>query len=159
MIIVSIAVVAVALSIYFSQGRSPASDPASGANTATVQGGDIVISKAELDDNAAFFSYQSGDVTMELLAFRAGDGSIRTAFNTCAVCYDSGLGYYVQEGDMLVCQNCGNRYPAERVGVDVGGCNPIPIFATDRIEDTDTITIPADFIEQYTGYFLRWEKP
>lgn len=36
--------------------------------------------------------------------------TIRTAFNTCQVCYSSGRGYYVQEGNVLVCQNCGNRF-------------------------------------------------
>lgn len=29
---------------------------------------------------------------------------IRTAFNTCQVCYSSGKGYYVQSGNVLVCQ-------------------------------------------------------
>ena len=45
---------------------------------------------------------------MEIVAVKALDGSIRTAFNTCQVCYNSGRGYYQQEGNELVCQNCGN---------------------------------------------------
>jgi len=35
---------------------------------------------------------------MEVLAVKAPDGTIRTAMNTCKICYDSGAGYYVQEG-------------------------------------------------------------
>jgi len=40
---------------------------------------------------------------MEVLALKAKDRTIRTALNTCQVCYASGKGYYVQEGDVLVC--------------------------------------------------------
>ena len=52
---------------------------------------------------------------MVVLAFKASDDTIRTALNTCQVCYDSGRGYYVQEGDKLICQNCGNQFEADQV--------------------------------------------
>ena len=62
------------------------------------------------------------------------------AFNTCQVCYDSGRGYYVQEGDVLVCQNCGNRFSAEQVELIKGGCNPVPIDSENKTDDGTTIT-------------------
>lgn len=40
---------------------------------------------------------------LEVVAIKASDGSIGTAFNTCQVWYDSGKGYYEQQGDLLVC--------------------------------------------------------
>ncbi len=121
------------------------------------EGEDVVIEKALIGEEAQFFPYKSGDIDMELLAFKASDGSIRTAFNTCQVCFDSGRGYYVQEGDVLVCQNCGNRFPADKVGIEVGGCNPIPIMAENKIEDETTITISSSTIDEYSVYFERWK--
>ncbi len=123
----------------------------------TTNGTDVVIEKALISEEALFFPYKSGDIDMELLAFKASDGGIRTAFNTCQVCYDSGYGYYVQEGDVLVCQNCGNRFPADRVGIEVGGCNPIPIMDDNRAEDDTTITISSSTIDEYSVYFERWK--
>ncbi len=121
-------------------------------------GENIIIEKALIGDDAQYFPYKSGDIDMELLAFKASDGSIRTAFNTCQICYDSGYGYYVQEGDVLVCQNCGNRFPADRVGIETGGCNPIPILDDNKIEDETTITIANNTLDEYSVYFERWKK-
>ena len=39
---------------------------------------------------------------IEVLAVKSSDGTIRTAFNTCQVCYASGRGYYIQQGDGLI---------------------------------------------------------
>lgn len=121
-------------------------------------GDNVVIHKNEITKEAQFFPFQAGDTAMELLAFKASDGTIRTAFNTCAVCYDSGRGYYIQQGDVLVCQNCGNQFPADRVGIEIGGCNPIPIMGENRSENEETITIASDYILQHKGYFAKWHK-
>ncbi len=121
-------------------------------------GENVVIKKELIGEEAQYFPYKSGDIDMELLAFKASDGSIRTAFNTCQVCYDSGYGYYVQEGNVLVCQNCGNQFPADRVGIEVGGCNPIPIMADQKIEDESTITIASTTFDEYSTYFERWKN-
>ena len=95
---------------------------------------------------------------MEIIALKAPDGTIRTAFNTCQVCYDSGRGYYVQEGDVLVCQNCGNRFSADQVELVKGGCNPVPILAENKTDNGATITIPKDFLEQNKDLFGNWRK-
>lgn len=121
-------------------------------------GENLVIAKSEIMQKAKFFSYKVDGTIMELLAFKASDGSIRTAFNTCQICYDSGRGYYVQERDVLICQNCGNRYPADRVGIEKGDCNPIPIMFADRTEDEKTITIPGELIVQHKNFFTKWKR-
>jgi uncharacterized membrane protein len=124
----------------------------------TSVGQNIEIVKSEITGTAKFYPYKAGQTDMELLALKATDGTIRTAFNTCQICYNSGRGYYVQEGNVLVCQNCGNRYSADKVGIEKGGCNPVPIMSGDRTENDGTITISADFIAQYKDYFSRWKK-
>lgn len=120
---------------------------------------DLVISKSDTGKEAVFYPYESENGTyMELLAFKASDGTIRTALNTCQICYNSGYGYYIQEGDVLVCQNCGNRYPADMVGLEKGGCNPIPIFDNEKTETEQTITITKEVVESYSKYFEFWNK-
>ena len=64
---------------------------------------DLVIQIAEITENALFFPVVIDGTEMEVLAVKAPDGTIRTAFNTCQVCYASGRGYFVQVGTVLVC--------------------------------------------------------
>ena len=77
--------------------------------------GDLKIPKSEVTKTAKFYPYKSGDTYMEVLAVKASDGTIRTAFNTCEVCYTSGKGYYKQEGAEWICQNCGNRFSIDQI--------------------------------------------
>ncbi len=73
---------------------------------ATREGGDLIIQISDISKKATFYPVEVDGTKLEVIAVEAPDGSIRTAFNTCQVCYDSGKGYYKQEGDVLVCQNC-----------------------------------------------------
>ena len=95
---------------------------------------------------------------MELIAVKAPDGTIRTALNTCQVCYDSGRGYYVQEGDELVCQNCGNRFQISQVEKQKNGCNPVPILEDSKTDDGTTITVSKDFLQQSKTLFENWKR-
>jgi hypothetical protein len=139
---------------------APEGDASNAANRAdpTPAGEDIVIKVSEITDQARFFPTETADGTaVEVLALAAPDGTIRTAFNTCQVCYGSGRGYYVQDGDVLVCQNCGNRFEASKVEIESGGCNPVPIFDDNKTVTDDTITIPADYIALAKDIFSNWK--
>jgi hypothetical protein len=129
-----------------------------GAGDAAASGGDITISKSEITKTAKFIPYKAGKTKLEVIAIRASDGTVRTAFNTCQVCYDSGRGYYVQEGDELVCQNCGNRFKISQVEKIKGGCNPVPIVSENKSDDGTNITITQGFLEQNKGLFGKWKK-
>ena len=94
---------------------------------------------------------------LEVLAVKASDGTIRTAFNTCQVCYNSGKGYYKVDGNELVCQNCGNRFGMDAVGVTKGGCNPVPITEEYKTVTNDTITVSKDVLSQATVIFSEWK--
>ncbi|MCX7923086.1 MAG: Fe-S-containing protein [Clostridia bacterium] len=118
----------------------------------------IIITKSEIASTAKFFSYRYDGITMEVIAVKASDGTIRTALNTCQVCYDSGKGYYEQIGDYLVCQNCGNRFHVDQVENVKGGCNPVPITGPDKQENGNYITISKDFMASQKEYFLNWKK-
>jgi hypothetical protein len=120
--------------------------------------GDLTIPKSEVSAKVTFYPYKVGKTQMEVLALKAPDGTIRTAFNTCQVCYDSGRGYYKQEGNVLVCQNCGNRFQASQVEKEKGGCNPVPIFKEDKKDDGTNIVIPQKFLEENKALFGNWKK-
>ena len=119
--------------------------------------GDLQIPKKEVTATAKFYQYKLDGVLMEVLALRAPDGTVRTAFNTCQVCYSSGRGYYVQQGDVLVCQNCGNRFKASQVEIIKGGCNPLPITSDLKTEDANTITIAKSLFAEAKPIFLKWK--
>ena len=86
---------------------------------------DLVIHKSEVTGQAKFYPVEIDGVKMEVLAVLASDNTVRTAFNTCQVCFDSGRGHYVQENDLLVCQNCGNRFKMDDLEIVRGGCPSI----------------------------------
>ncbi|MGN0843590.1 MAG: Fe-S-containing protein [Kiritimatiellia bacterium] len=94
---------------------------------------------------------------MQTTAVKDRKGKIRTAFNTCQICYDSGRGYYVQSGRDLVCQNCGNRFSMDQIEKEVGGCNPWPILASDKTETDDQISISCDFLAEAQVLFANWK--
>lgn len=70
----------------------------------------LVIPTADLSESVQFYPVELDGVSMEVMAAKDVNGTIRLAYNTCQVCYSSGRGYYKQEGDKLVCQNCGNQF-------------------------------------------------
>ena len=119
--------------------------------------GDMQIPKKEVTATAKFYQSKLDGVLIEVLALRAPDGTVRTAFNTCQVCYSSGRGYYVQQGDVLVCQNCRNRFKASQVELIKGGCNPVPITKDLKTEDANTITIAKSLFVEARPLFLRWK--
>lgn len=129
-----------------------------GGSNDTSAGGDLLIKKSDISSTAKFYPYKAGSTKMEVLALKASDGSIRTAFNTCQVCYDSGRGYYEQEGDVLVCQNCGNRFSADQVELVKGGCNPVPILEENKTDDGTNITISGEFLTQNKELFGNWKR-
>lgn len=119
---------------------------------------DLVIQIAEVTENAVFYPVDIGGTRLEVLAVKAPDGTIRTAFNTCQVCYGSGRGFYKQEGTTLVCQNCGNRFRMSQVEMRSGGCNPVPIFPANKTVTETAITISKEFLSEAKRIFARWRR-
>ncbi|MEY8353595.1 DUF2318 domain-containing protein [Lachnospiraceae bacterium 54-53] len=142
-----------------SQGQSQnqTQDQAQSQSQAEAEGQDLVIPVKDISDTASFYPVSVDGTQMEVIAVKAPDGTIRTAFNTCQVCYDSGRGYYKQDGDTLVCQNCGNRFPMSRVEVEAGGCNPWPVFDKNKTVTEDSITISYDFLKESRQIFANWK--
>lgn len=121
------------------------------------ENGDMIINVSDIKETATFYSYDKVGIDLEVLAVKAPDGTIRTAFNTCQVCYSSGRGYYVQQGDKLVCQNCGNKFAMGDIQVTKGGCNPVPIMPEDKVVTDTAITIPKGTLSKAKVIFENWK--
>ncbi|MBL7206136.1 MAG: DUF2318 domain-containing protein [Candidatus Aenigmarchaeota archaeon] len=88
--------------------------------------GAFTIPITEISETAKFYEYDSNGVTVRFFVVKANDGNIKTAFDACDVCYRSKKGYR-QDGEYMVCNNCGNKYPITGLGTEnrnPGGCWP-----------------------------------
>ena len=142
-------------------GENKGEDAAETTTTEEVSissGDSLTIPVEELTEKVSFYPVNVDGTEMEVMAVKTSDGTIRTAFNTCQICYDSGNGYYKQEGDKLVCQNCGNSFTMDQVGETAGGCNPWPIQESDRTLADDEIQISYDFLKDSADIFANWKK-
>jgi len=97
----------------------------------TPTNGQLEIPIAGINDGKAHhFKVKADDGTMvTFFVLKSADGVIRAAIDACDVCYRSGLGYY-QEGDNMVCKNCGQKFASNKINVIKGGCNPAPLNRT-----------------------------
>jgi uncharacterized membrane protein len=89
------------------------------------------------DGKARHFEHVDGNSTIRYFILKSSDGIIRAAFDACDVCWQAGKGYY-QEGDNMVCRNCGRKFASVLVNEVKGGCNPAPL---DRILENGQVII------------------
>jgi len=101
------------------------------------------------DYEAHYYTYMHEGRPIEFFVLKSKDGVVRAAFNACDVCFLSKKGY-TQDGDYVVCNNCGRRFPADEINDVHGGCNPSPLERT--VED-DTLVIQVKDIIAGLGYF------
>jgi len=101
------------------------------------------------DGQAKHFDFQDGDKTIRYFVIKSADGIVRAAFDACDVCWPAGKGYY-QEGDAMVCRNCGRRFASNLVNEVQGGCNPAPLK---RTVENGMLVIHPDDIRNGASYF------
>ena len=112
-IIITLAILA-ALFFLFGKGIT--------GNAVNTGGDHLTLSLAEITTTASFYEHDG----IRFFVVKALDGSIKTAFDACDVCYGSKKGYR-QEGNNMICNNCGNSYPISGLGTENtkgGGCWP-----------------------------------
>ncbi|MBQ9662595.1 MAG: DUF2318 domain-containing protein [Oscillospiraceae bacterium] len=155
--LIAAAVLACAALVFLVNGNRPSAEPAADTPAVIAKGESLVIPISEISEEARFYPFTVDGEAMEVLAVKASDGTIRTAFNTCQSCYTSGAGFYRFEEGELVCNNCGFRFSPDQVEVSSGGCNPWPIFEENKTVTEDSILISYDFLAESKGIFI-WMK-
>lgn len=136
---VILAVAAFAGVIVFSGRGSP-------FKAVEAEAGIVRIPLAEVQDGVAHYYTYKG---INFFVLQSSDGVIRAAFDACDVCFREKKGYR-QEGDFMVCNNCGQRFPSAKINVLRGGCNPAPL---DRQVQGQYLTVKVSDIERGRIYF------
>jgi uncharacterized membrane protein len=146
----AIVVVVVALVFFLRMGREPgvvASSPQARGPE------DSVIFPVERfkDGKARHYEYETDEgITIKYFIIKSSDGVIRAAFDACDVCWPAAKGYY-QDGDFMVCRNCGRRFASVLVNEVKGGCNPAPLRR--QVLDGKLIIKIEDILEEGRQYF------
>lgn len=89
--------------------------------------GQVRIPLADVNDGKAhYYQYKDKGNVVKFFVVKSKDGVIRAAFDACDVCFPAKKGY-TQDGDFMVCNNCGRRFHSNRINLEKGGCNPAPL--------------------------------
>ena len=157
--VVVVAIVAVATAVALASSHKGAnaqnaavSSGGSGSSAAggTTAGAVVKIPVSQVNDGKVhFFTSEMGGTTVQYFVIKAPDGSLRTAFNACDVCYPYKKGYH-QQGAGVQCNNCGRVFSAAQIDVQRGGCNPGPISA--KVVGSKLV-IPVGQLQNGVRYF------
>ncbi len=108
------------------------------------------------DGKARHFQLDTKDgLSIKYFVIKSSDGVIRAAFDACDVCWPSGKGYY-QEGDYMVCRNCGKRFVSVKVNEIKGGCNPAPLNR--KVVGENLVIQVKDILDEGRKYFNFSER-
>lgn len=119
-------------------------------DTVKPQSGEIRIPLKSVNDGEAhYFIYDGDDLTVKFFVVKSPDGKIRAAFDACDVCYHAKKGY-TQDGEFMICNNCGRRFHSDRINVIEGGCNPAPLK---RLERDGNLVIKVEDVVKGAMYF------
>ena len=84
----------------------------------------FVFSESDFNNGQArYYNVKAGGKTVRFFLAKAKDGVVRAAFDACDVCYKAKKGYR-QDGDFMICVNCGQRFRLDKINILTGGCNP-----------------------------------
>ena len=118
-----------------------------------LENGEVKLAASIFSDNQArFYNIKMPDgKTIYFFVVKDKNGVYRAAANACVVCFKTYKGFR-QEGDEIVCNNCGNRYPIEKIATEKGGCNPGPINPNLEVKSGQIIINQTD-LEQVLELF------
>ena len=123
--IIGVVIIAAGAVFYLNQGGQVQTATAVAPSAAGSTSVAFPLSLFE-DGKARHFEHKDGKLTVRYFILKSSDGIVRAAFDACDVCWPAGKGYY-QEGDYMVCRNCGRKFASVLVNEVKGGCNPAPL--------------------------------
>jgi uncharacterized membrane protein len=116
----------------------------------TAENGEVRVPLSSLQgDKASYYVYAGGGREIRFFLLKTADGSVRAALDACTSCYHAKLGYR-QEGDAMVCNNCGMGFRSTDVGIVTGGCSPIPV---EKRMDGRLLVLKVKELEEGARYF------
>jgi high-affinity iron transporter len=89
--------------------------------------GQVSVPLSELTDSSLhFYTAEVNGTTIRFMIVHQTNGNYAVALDACQICGRVG---YRQEGQNVICRNCGAEIYIPSIG-ERGGCNPIPVKAT-----------------------------
>lgn len=147
---VALALVAVVAYVVAGAGGERAAPVASAGGGLKASGEEVSVPLSELSAKARFYEYKAATgKTVRFFAMKSSDGVYRAALDACDVCFAAKKGYR-QEGDDMVCNNCGNHFHSAQVNEVKGGCNPVGLA---RKVSGERLSLSAKELEAGAGYF------
>ena len=149
--LVAVALVAVVAYVVTGAGGGGAASAIGGGDgKLKVAGGEVSLPVSELSGKARFYEYKTeAGKTVRFFAIKSSDGVYRAALDACDVCFHAKKGYS-QEGEDMVCNNCGMHFPSAKINEVKGGCNPVGL---ERKVAGDRLNLSARELEAGVSYF------
>ena len=153
-VLIAIALVVVAIAAYLvisaSSDKPATTTVTSSAGSGAAATSDIKIPISDLSGQAKFFDYTLADnKKMRFFVLKSSDGVYRAALDACDTCYHAKKGYH-QQGDDMICNNCGLHFHSAKINEVQGGCNPVGL---PRTVEGDSLIIKASDLESRKQYF------
>jgi len=121
---------------------------------------DLVIQISDINEYINFYPVEIDGMQMEVMAVKAPDNSIRTAFNACHYCYQrnndpKALGYFSQTPGPRLVSLCGSErvYTMDKIQVSSDACHPEPLTAENRIVTASTLKITKEYFLKAKAMF------
>lgn len=150
LILVAAAAITAAAAVFLLQSPDAGRQAALEAGVSSPDAGAVTFPTALFaDGRARHYEFSRDGLTVRYFIVKSSDGVIRAAFDACDVCWRADKGYE-QDGDVMVCRNCGRRFASALVNEVQGGCNPAPLR---RSVEGDRVVIHVDDILQGRAYF------
>jgi uncharacterized membrane protein len=139
--------------IYYASYDRSETAPVAGSFTSENNASQVSLPASLFEDGKArHFQHVAGEFNIKYFVLKSSDGIIRAAFDACDVCWPAGKGYF-QEGDYMVCRNCGRKFASVLVNEVKGGCNPAAPLNR-RVENGKVVIEVKDILEgrQYFNF-------
>ena len=152
MVAIVCAILIVGGGIYYAGYARSETAPVAGSFTSENNASQVSLPASLFEDGKArHFQHTAGEFNIKYFVLKSSDGIIRAAFDACDVCWPAGKGYF-QEGDYMVCRNCGRKFASVLVNEVKGGCNPAPLNR--RVENGKVVIEVKDILDgrQYFNF-------
>ncbi|HTZ99577.1 MAG TPA: Fe-S-containing protein [Candidatus Aquilonibacter sp.] len=94
------------------------------AKELTAENGQVTIPLSDLTDQSVhFYDADTGGAEIRFMVIHQTNGNYAVALDACEIC---GWAGYRQQGQNVICRNCGAEIYLPSIG-EKGGCNPIPV--------------------------------
>ena len=121
-----------ALFIFGCSGNNKATDETTGFTEDTIS-----IPLDSVTNQMQKFEYNAKGTTVSYFVIKDSNGNIKTAFDACDVC--GGAKGYHQEGNQVVCNNCGQKFAISGLGTKNKGSGCWPSHINHQVNNGNII--------------------